>query len=976
MARRAPITIPNAGMLGAADGGAVGSPMPWADDYAAPTPSFPLTPQAQQDRQNAARKAQLAAAQQQRAAETAQHEAQQRAAVLLQSLCRSQSARAGLAAAQSARAAGLAALADAQQSASADAAATLLQAVCRAHLVCQLRAWFTASATRASPPAVDETAAPTAVAGSGGPGSRRRDAQRANRAAQRRASANGRPRNGRGRGSQLEAQLGEIKGRVHDLAMTQTSEEEVSELTQRIRKLEMQLGRGLGQPESAARQPRRRRRPRARAPVDLSSSSLRVKARPTVAVSMSVADVHSHSHSHSRSKPAPGGRKRHAVARSKSVSALGSSSALEEFSAEWSQGSVDGWSQWLPRHRWFQGLAGQLHALHSLADPLAGADDDTRSYIRDYVGRELSHPHRTSGHRMDSGNAVESAVAHGSAWKPGSGTISSLREFGAPPELPGRVAPTVPARSEHWVDRLSRRSTGGVPQATVSATGSTLGTAATAGAMPHERLQVILRKDVGGTTGFGIVLQCDPSSSQDRRLQPPSQTVVTAVTPGSDASAAGIVAGMAVLSVNGNELLPDTTAATINAIFEHIVSMDEVPFEFEQKGFSGLSDSAVSIKRQSQSVNGGGPEGWCARARSTLSAAGLGKQEAMVLVLWDGGGTAHTAASAMCEHAAHQLTDVLARCFRSGLVREVACVAMNDQVSDSLEESTSMPGQMWTREADELLTRMVPEHTSPTGGRIAWSSLAAKLSGWSQSLAYPVVYSGRGCQDRWDEVLDPHLRRWESLRPPKFSVWWCSSGVGADDPGSDDIVPEQLYMHVHSNHADAEWPSEDEVVSLVGARIHDHLGDVEQDTEDVVLALHKQVRLQMRSRHEVHTEIEAWQSKNKELERKLAFIAASELASSQDLPKGTVETIYSAIIPNPLRPCAAPSRACTPGGAAAEDLVPGQNDETQRMLPITDVGPVPMPVLLSQRGPSPQSELRHTPGARGVSNCESADTIP
>ena len=51
----------------------------WASDYAAPTPSFPVTPQAQRD--------------QARQARAAQHESQ-RAAVVLQCLCRSHMARA------------------------------------------------------------------------------------------------------------------------------------------------------------------------------------------------------------------------------------------------------------------------------------------------------------------------------------------------------------------------------------------------------------------------------------------------------------------------------------------------------------------------------------------------------------------------------------------------------------------------------------------------------------------------------------------------------------------------------------------------------------------------------------------------------------------------------------------------------------------------------------------------------------------
>lgn len=902
MERRAPLTIPNA-MLSGAEHGVVASPMPWASDYAAPTPSFPLTPQAQRDKA--------------RQVQAAQHEAH-RAAVVLQCLCRSHNARARLLVLRGDRVSTEAALVDAEAASHIEAAAaTQLQSVCRAHLVQQLRAWFTASVTRAPRSAL---AASTA--------------QRANpigNVARARELSDRRERT-----SVLDAEVSEVKSDLHKVT-TQASEKDITELTQRIRSLERQLGRGLGQPTSAARTKRRRRRSRTHTPNSMSSSSLRVKARPTVAtfMSTSAADVHVHS------RTAVGGTQQRIVGRSKSAATLGSSDALEQFSAEWSQGSVDGWAQWLPRHRWFQGFASQIHALHSLADPLAGADDDTRAYIREYVERELSYPHRTSGHRMDGGNAVESAVAHSSAWKPGSASISSRRDFGAPPDLPRRVAPTSRSR-EHWVTRLSRGSPGSLDDVVA-------GSAAAAHSVHQKSLQVTLRQDVGGTTGFGVVLQCEPASSlQDRRLQPQSNTSVTAVTPGSDASVAGVVAGMAVLSVNGNQLRADTSVSDINKIFEEIVGLPSVMFEFETKGQSTGRGSVVGFVHGAQSscsVNA--TAGWCARAQSRVVAAGLGQREVMVIVLWDGGGTSNTssygtAASSMCEHAAHQLADVLAKCFKSGLVRDVACVEA-DMTSGS-EDSAAATGHMWSRAADEQMRRMVPEHTSPTGGHIAWSAIAAKLTGWSRTTSSPFIYSGRGCQDRWEEALDPHLHLWASLRPPQLSIWWCNgAGSGAD---GDVIVPEQLYVHTSEAVHETTWPSEDEIVTLVGARVHHHIESAQQDTADVVSALHKQVRQQMRSRRELHTEIDSWQAKNKELERKCARLAAEQLAQKQAC--GAIVKIYNGIRSNPLRPRAAPSRETTPAGAAAADLVPGLGETTAALLPVTDVTAIPMPVLSAE----------------------------
>ncbi len=894
------VTIPNE-PLGGAKHGPVGSPMPWASDYAAPTPSFPLTPQVQRD--------------QARQVQAAQHESQ-RAAVLLQCLCRSHLARAQLITLRSDSVSTKSDVVDAH------VAATLLQSVCRAHLVQQLRAWFTASAARAPKATLVASTDSTGRASS-----QHSDARNTQRAVRQRKQSDRRKRS-----SGLDAEVGQLKTKLHEVS-AQASESDISELTQRIRNLETQLGRGLGQPASAARNTRRRRRSRAHTRIDTSSSSLRIKARPTIAalMSTSAADVLIND------RPALGTQNRHIVGQSKTSGTLGSSGALEQFSAEWSHGSVDGWSQWLPRHRWFQGLASQLHALHSLADPLAAADDDTRLYIREYVERELSYPHRTSGHRMDGGNAVESAAAHSTAWKPGSASISSQREFGAPPDLPRRIAPTVPTR-EHWVTRLSRGSAGNLHD------GAPAGSCAATHSAHQQRIQVTLQQDVGGATGFGIVLQCDPASSlQDRRLQPLSNTTVTAVTPGSDASAAGVIAGMAVLSVNGNDLRPDTSVGELNKIFEEIVGLQSVDFEFESNGSSTRHDASFGSVHSAQSSCRASPKGWCARAQSRVSAAGLGKREAMIIVLWDGGGTTHTAASSMCEHAAHQLADVLLKSFKSGLVREVECVAVGAQASETSdsEESVAAAFHMWSRPADELLRRMVPEHTSPTGGRIAWSAIAAKLTGWSKTTSGSFMYSGRGCQDRWEQALDPKLHRWSSLRPPQLSVWWCS-GAGRDTD-SDVIVPEQLYSHTSEADDETTWPSEDEVVTLAGARIHHHLEVTEQDTEDIVSTLHKQVRQQMHSRRELHAEIDTWQAKNRELERKCAFLAATQLAEREG--SGAAEKIYEAIRSNPLRPCAAPSRQTTPAGAAAADFVPGLSEKTTALLPVTDVTTMPMPVL-------------------------------
>ena len=884
----------------------------WASDYAAPTPSFPVTPQAQRD--------------QARQAQAAQHQSQ-RAAVVLQCLCRSHMARAKVIALRSDSVPAKAAAVDAEAQA-AHVAATLLQSICRAHLVQQLRAWFTASVARVPSHAMIGSKDST-----GRVGGRHSDAPNTQRAVRQRKQSDRRKRS-----SGLDAEVSQLKTKLHEVS-THASQTDIGELTQRIRNLERQLGRGLGQPASAARTTRRRRPSRAHTRIDSSSSSLRVKARPTVAtlMSTSAADVVMHD------RTALGTQNRYAFGRSKSTGTLGSSGALEQFSAEWSHGSVDGWSQWLPRHRWFQGLASQLHALHSLADPLAGAEDETRSYIRDYVERELSYPHRTSGHRMDAGNAVESAAAHSAAWKPGSASISSQREFGAPPDLPRRVAPTVPTR-EHWVTRLSRVSADNLHGVAPD------GSSPAAHLVHQQRLQVTLQQDVGGTTGFGIVLQCDPVSSlQDRRLQPPSNATVAAVTPGSDASAAGVVAGMAVLSVNGNHLRPDTSVGELNKIFEEIVGLHSVDFEFESKGSSTWPDASLGSLHGSQSSRRVSPKGWCARAQSLVSAAGLGKREAMIVVLWDGGGTARTAASSMCEHAAHQLADVLSKCFTSGLVRDVVCVATGTQATETSEreESAAAAVNMWSRPADDLLRRMVPEHTSPTGGRIAWSAIAAKLTGWSKTTSSSFMYSGRGCQERWEQALDPKLHQWSSLRPPRLSVWWCNgAGSGTD---SDIIVPEQLYSRNSEPEDETTWPSEDEVVALVGARIHHHLEVTEQDTEHVVSALHKQVRQQMRSRRELHAEIDTWQAKNRELERKCAFLAAAQLAERES--SGVAENIYAAIRSNPLRPCAAPSRQTTPAGAAAADFVPGLSETTIAMLPVTDVTTMPMPVLSVESPP-------------------------
>ena len=778
MGRRAPITIPTAagGIIGEAGWANTDGATAWADDYAAPTPSFPLTPQAQQELDDAARQAQLAAAQRQRAAEAAHHEAQQRSAVLLQALSRSHLARAGLAA--HAHAAQMAALADGEQRDAA--AATNLQAVCRAHLVRQLRAWFAASVaagggvTAAAVNGAAAAARTGCAAGSGGP-TRRRVARRSVErspygerppsAAQQRQSKGRQGMGGRNCDAQLEARFNEIKDRVNTLAMEESSDqarpagykEDISELGQRIKALETQLGRGLGEPETAARRTRRKPR-RKRALVDM-SASLRVNARPTVAESMSAASL-----------SVPGGQRRQAVAASRSAGAVRSVPSLNEFSAEWSQGSMDGWSQMLPRHRWFQGLAEQLHALHTLADPVAEEEDGTRSYIRDYVERELSHPHRTSGHRMDSGNAIESAAAHDMQWRPSSQGFGSQRSFGQPPELPPAIAPRVP-KGEDWVTRLSRRSSGPPPPAAQA--WSALFPSASF--IPNvERLKVTLRQDVNGTSGFGIVLQCDPSSSHDRRLQPPSQTVVTAVTPGSDASSAGVVAGMAVLSVNGTELPPDTSAAAISAIFQAIVGMPQVIFEFEAMGgmVASSSFSSMASTAKTEEARPIGPEGWCAHAQSALSAAELGKRDGIIIVAWDGGGQARTGACAMCEHSACQLCDVVSSCFKSGLIREVTCVSVEGHADDSNGEVADS-GQMWTRAADDFLVRMVPEYTSGTGGRVSWSSIAAKLTGWSQSLKYPIEYNTRECNERWDAVLDPHLTQWHSLRQPVIRVRFC-----------------------------------------------------------------------------------------------------------------------------------------------------------------------------------------------------------
>ena len=142
----------------------------------------------------------------------------------------------------------------------------------------------------------------------------------------------------------------------------------------------------------------------------------------------------------------------------------------------------------------------------------------------------------------------------------------------------------------------------------------------------------------------------------------------------------------------------------------------------------------------------------------------------------------------------------------------------------------------------------------------------------------------------------------------------------------------------------------------MGARIHEHLKNVEADTPEVVTGLHKRVRKQMQGRRELHAEIGGWQDKNKELQRQIACVAAAELA--QDRPKGTHEKIHNGIANNPLRRCAAPSRATTPGGAAAEDsmmpeqfhsgeqgIVPGQIMASAALAGSTDVNTVPMPVL-------------------------------
>ena len=164
---------------------------------------------------------------------------------------------------------------------------------------------------------------------------------------------------------------------------------------------------------------------------------------------------------------------------------------------------------------------------------------------------------------------------------------------------------------------------------------------------------------------------------------------------------------MAVLSVNGNDLRPDTSVGELNKIFEEIVGLHSVDFEFESTGSSTGPHASVGSVHDTQSVS---PEGWCAKAQSRVLAAGLGKREAMIVVLWNSGGTACTAASSMCEHAAHQLADVLSNCFTSGLVRDVACVAAGTQASETSDGEDAAALHMWSRSADGLLRRLVPEH--------------------------------------------------------------------------------------------------------------------------------------------------------------------------------------------------------------------------------------------------------------------------
>ena len=744
----------------------------WDDDYTNPTPSFPLTPQQEQEQEQARR---------QRRQPPPQPEPEPQP--------------------------------------QPDAAATVLQAACRTHLVRQLRAWFTWS-TRQSP--------------GGGQGRRRR-----------------RPASD----AHLRAALGELRGRLHALSAGDSGAE-IGELERRIGALE--AAQGAGQPAASAERgaPKRRaRRRRRRTPAHSEQSSLRVKSRPSVRTQASLRR----------------GSKRDTAA----------GSSLSAFSAEFNSGTVDGWADWLPRHRWFQGLAGQLHALHSLADPVSG--DETRSHIRAHVERELS------------GHGNESGAARRRDWHHVSGSIGSARSFGPPPALPPRVAPpAVPAR-EDWVTRLSRRSrsAGARPcsaPAQSQSSGSLLGWGASA-----DRLCVGLRRDVGGSTGFGVVLQCKPAAAMERRLQPPSQTLVTAVAPGSDAAAAGVVVGMAVLSVNGEELPPDTSATKLAQIFETIVDRDEVQFEFETTG-GGTSKPPNTHSDDAWSDHKGPApaEGWCSRLQNAVSTANLGPNDAMICVAWDGGGTDHTAASAMCESAAWQLHDAISACF--GDIAEVACVDIGQQ-NDACDEGSR--SEMWTRQADELIVRMVPEYTSATGGRIAWSTVAAKMTGWGQSMPAPIHFSGRQCRERWESVLDPRRSTWSALRRPQIAVWHHDGATATS---------ERVYTS--QSQGKVQWPTEEEVIGLVGAHLHEHVAS--QADEEATAAGHKQVRDAMERRRSLHEEIMRSQVANAQLGRKLASVAAAALASG---PRAAAE-ITATVRNNALRATAAPARDCTPGGAA------------------------------------------------------------
>jgi hypothetical protein len=488
---------------------------------------------------------------------------------------------------------------------------------------------------------------------------------------------------------------------------------------------------------------------------------------------------------------------------------------------EWANASAQ---RWLPRHRWFQGLAGQLHALNQLTGQSApegaeatelqqqqqqqqerrgivAADAPTpMTDVRAYVESELSHPVRVgsrAAHRLGVGGELWGGLAHARHWLPPGGEAPGrvrVGGFGAPPPLRGRRRRlALPEESEEQLfARLARvdgwhggdGGGGGGRDRPASPGTAAEGWQRQAAQAPRE----VHCRRVDDKAGFGVVLRCG-------RL---TGAVVSAVVPGSDADVAGVRPGWRVLRIGVRALqLPGGAGdgarldlvAELREALAAVATQQAAAFEFEPPPAPSLG--AMHARPDNDTARDtADDEGesvvWSTQLAAAVDAAEHCAGQTLLLLEWDGGGTEHAAAAAMCRHAAAQLRDALRCCFAArpsvaggAHAAAVLCVEADPRgvsVSSSAQShrlavlESGAEGK-WATAACTMLGKLVAEATSPTGGTVAWSRVADEMTGYSRGTGRPRRYNARECRARWAVQFNP--KRWTSLRPPRLALWWC-----------------------------------------------------------------------------------------------------------------------------------------------------------------------------------------------------------